>query len=114
LYVTEPTADQPAAVERAVTLAENNQSKLAIIDVYAPVAGDYRPDTTDYRRKALESQITPYWKRLEIRLDVMLGPLFLEAVRAALRNRHDLVIKTAEESNFLNDSAHEQLGRRCL
>jgi nucleotide-binding universal stress UspA family protein len=116
LYVTEPTMDQSAAVERAVTLAENNQSKLTIIDVFPPVAEDYRADTADYRQKALDSLIAPYRKRLEIRLDVMMGPLFLEVVRAVLRNGHDLVIKTAEDPDFLKrlfGSNDMHLLRKC-
>jgi len=116
LYVNEPTVDQSSAVERAVTLAETNQSKLTIIDVFPPVAEDYRIDTTDYRQKALESLIAPYRKRLEIRLDVMMGTLFLEVVRAVLRNGHDLVIKTAEDPDFLKrlfGSNDMHLLRKC-
>jgi universal stress protein E len=116
LYVTEPTVDQSSAVERAVTLAENNQSKLTVIDVIAPVAEDYRADTTDYHKKALESLIAPYRKRLEIRLDVMMGTPFLEVVRAVLRNEHDLVIKTAEDPDFLKrlfGSNDMHLLRKC-
>lgn len=116
LYVNEPTVDQSSAVERAVTLAETNQSKLTIIDVFPPVAEDYRADTTDYRQKALESLIAPYRKRLEIRLDVMMGTLFLEVVRAVLRNGHDLVIKTAEDPDFLKrlfGSNDMHLLRKC-
>jgi len=116
LYVNEPTVDQSSAVERAMTLAETNQSKLTIIDVFPPVAEDYRADTTDYRQKALESLIAPYRKRLEIRLDVMMGTLFLEVVRAVLRNGHDLVIKTAEDPDFLKrlfGSNDMHLLRKC-
>lgn len=116
LYVTEPTVGQSAAVERAVTLAETNQSKLTIIDVFPPVAEDYRADATDHHRKALESLISPYRKRLEIRLDLMMGTLFLEVVRAVLRNGHDLVIKTAEDPDFLKrlfGSNDMHLLRKC-
>ena len=97
LYVTEPTVGQSAAVERAVTLAETNQSKLTIIDVFPPVAEDYRADATDHHRKALESLISPYRKRLEIRLDLMMGTLFLEVVRAVLRNGLALMGVSAPE-----------------
>ncbi|RPI71560.1 MAG: universal stress protein [Geobacteraceae bacterium] len=116
LYVAEPTVDQSAAVERAVTLAENNQSKLTIIDVFPPVADDYRANTMDYHKNTLESVIAPYRKRLEIRLDVMMGTPFLEVVRAVLRNEHDLVIKTAENPDFLKrlfGSNDMHLLRKC-
>jgi universal stress protein E len=116
LYVAEPTVDQSAAVERAVTLAENNQSKLTIIDVFPPVAEDYRANTMDYHKNTLESVIAPYRKRLEIRLDVMMGTSFLEVVRAVLRNEHDLVIKTAENPDFLKrlfGSNDMHLLRKC-
>lgn len=101
LYVTEPTVDPSAGVARAVTLAETNRSKLTIIDVFPPVAEDYRAVTADHHPKALESLIAPYQKRLEIRLDVMVGTSFSEVVRTVLRNEHDLVIKTAEAPDFL-------------
>lgn len=116
LYVTEPAVDQSSAVERAITLAENNQSKLTIIDVFPPVAEEYRADTADYHQKALESLIAPFQKRLEIRLDVMMGRPFLEVVRAVLRNGHDLVIKTAEDPDFLRrlfGSNDMHLLRKC-
>ena len=116
LYVTEPAVDQSSAVERAITLAENNQSKLTIIDVFPPVAEDYRADTAEHRQKALESLIAPYREHLEIRLDVMMGTLFLEVVRAVLRNGHDLVIKTAEDPDFLRrlfGSNDMHLLRKC-
>jgi universal stress protein E len=116
LFATEPTVDQSAAVERAVTLAETNQSKLTIIDVFPPIAEDYRADTTDYRKNALESLIAPCRKRLEIRLDVMMGTPYLEVVRAVLRNDHDLVIKTAEDPDVLKrlfGSNDMHLLRKC-
>jgi universal stress protein E len=53
---------------------------------------------------------------LEIRLDVMMGTLFLEVVRAVLRNGYDLVIKTAEDTDFLKrlfGSNNMHLVRKC-
>jgi nucleotide-binding universal stress UspA family protein len=116
LYVTEETADQASAVERAVSLAENNQAQLTIIDVIPPVADEYRADTVTDRMKALEALVEPYHNRLKIQIDVLIGTTFLEVIRAVLRNAHDLVIKAAQNLDLLkrlfgSDDMH--LLRKC-
>jgi nucleotide-binding universal stress UspA family protein len=70
LYVTEGTVDQASAIERAVSLAESNQSKLTIIDVIPPVAEDYREDTMTCHMSVLESLIEPHRNRLKIDFDI--------------------------------------------
>ncbi len=116
LYVTEATVDQASAVARAVSLAENNQAKLTIIDVFPPVTGDLQAGITAKHMQALEFLIEPYRQRLKIQLDVLSGPVFIEVIRAVLRNAHDLVIKAAQNPDFLkrlfgSDDMH--LLRKC-
>lgn len=116
LFVTEAAVDQASAVARAVSLAENNQAELTIIDVISPVANDYRADIMAYHIKAMESLIEPYKNRLKIRLDMLMGTAFIEVIRAVLRNSHDLVIKAPENPDFMkrlfgSDDMH--LLRKC-
>jgi len=116
LYVTEATADQASSVARAVSLAENNQADLTVISVMPPVADDYRADAITYHMQELESLIEPYRNRANIQLDVLTGTVFLEVIRAVLRNSHDLVIKAVENPDFLkrlfgSDDMH--LLRKC-
>lgn len=116
LYVTEESVDQVSAVARAVSLAENNQAKLTVIDVISPVADDYRSETVKYHTQKLETLIKPHINRIEIQIDVLEGISFLEIIRAVIRNSYDLVIKAAENSDFLkklfgNNDMH--LLRKC-
>lgn len=117
LYVSEPTVDQNSAVARAVSLAEKNISELAIIDVLPPLSdGDKAAKALQHRREVLDSLIAPYRHRLKINLEVRMGTVFLEVIRAVLQNFHDLVIKAAESPGFLkrlfgSDDMH--LLRKC-
>ncbi len=116
LYVTEESADQVSAVARAVSLAENNHARLTVIDVISPVADAYRSDTVNHHTQKLESLIMPYRNRLKIQVDVLEGTTFLEVIRAVLRDGYDLVVKPAENPDFLkrlfgSDDMH--LLRKC-
>ncbi|MDQ7783026.1 MAG: universal stress protein [Desulfomonilaceae bacterium] len=116
LYVSEATVDQASAVARAVTLAENNQADLTVVDVVPHGGDDVAADLTTSRRQALESLIEPHRHRLEIPTHVLAGTAFLEVIRAVLRNDHDLVIKAEEPPDSLDmmfgsDDMH--LLRRC-
>jgi len=116
LYVTEESVDQVSAVARAVSLAENNQAKLTVIDVISPVADDYRSETEKYHTQKLETLIKPHINRIEIQIDVLEGISFLEIIRAVIRNSYDLVIKAAENSDFLKKlfgSNDMHLLRKC-
>jgi hypothetical protein len=66
--------------------------------------------------QALKSLIKPYQHRLKNQLDILMGTTFLEVIRVVLRNSHDLVIKIAENPNYLkrlfgSDDMH--LLRKC-
>ena len=102
LYVSESTVDQVSAFARAVSLAERNHSALAVIDILPPLSdGDKAAKALQHRRDTLDSLIEPYRPRLKISLEVRMGTVFLETIRAVLQNAHDLVIKAAESPGFL-------------
>lgn len=116
LYVNEASVDQASALARAVSLAENNHAGLTVIEVVPAVTLEYREETMAHQLKTLEAVVAPYRQRVPIRLEVRPGKLFLEVIRAVLQNSHDLVIKAAEDPDFLtrlfgSDDMH--LLRKC-
>lgn len=116
LYVSEANADQASAVARSVSLAENNQATLTILEVIPLVAEDYRTEAIAIQRNALEPLIEPYRHRMEIQLEVLVGTTFLEVIRTVMTHAHDLVIKAAEDPGFMrrvfgSDDMH--LLRKC-
>ncbi|MBN1614478.1 MAG: universal stress protein [Deltaproteobacteria bacterium] len=130
LYLHEPTVDQASAVARAVSLAENNQADLTIVDVIptqvvtadiglppgGPTSDELRAAVESDHRTILESMVQPFRERLQIRLDVLMGKTYLEAIRAVLKNGYDLLIKPAENPSWTNrlfgsDDLH--LLRKC-
>ncbi len=130
LYVNEPSVDQESTIARAVSLAVNNQADLTVIDVIptqfvtpvidlppgGPAAKDLRAAVESDHRKALEAMVQSCKDRLQIRLDVLVGKPFLEAIRAVLRNGYDLLIKPAENpawTNRLFGSDDMHLLRKC-
>ena len=81
-----------------------------------PISVDLQSAMKADRIQALESFTNPYEKRVKIRLDVLMGTGFLQIIRTVLRNGHDLVIKPAENPDFIerlfgSDDMH--LLRKC-
>ncbi len=128
LYVSESSVAQETSIARAVSLAENNQADLTVIDVVpvitagigmppgGPISSELQAAMVSERRNELESLVEPYKTRLNIRLDILVGKTFLEAIRAVLRNKYDLLIKPAENPDFIErlfGSDDMQLLRNC-
>ena len=116
LYVMEENGDQQSAIARTASLAEKNQAKLTVIDVMRPLMGDYMKEIIQMHNEFLTSLIKPFSKRLEIQHKVIMGVAFLEVIREVLRNKHDLVIKPAENPDFLKrlfGSTDIHLLRKC-
>lgn len=128
LCIVTPSDSCKATLERAVSLAENNLARLTVVDVMPRVtagvgsadgesiSADLQAGMKSDRFQSLESFTEPYRQRLHIQLDVLTGTGFLEIIRAVLRNGHDLVIKPAENPNFMerlfgSDDMH--LLRKC-
>lgn len=128
LYVYEQSVAQEATMARAVSLAQNNQASLNVIDVIpevgggigmppgGPVSTDLKKFRIEERLRVLEALTVPYRDRLPVNLDVIVGKTFIEVIRAVLRNDHDLVIKPAENPEWLDrlfgsDDMH--LLRKC-
>lgn len=127
LCVVEQASDA-TALERAVSLAENNQASLTVARVIPPLATDLRlpeggPTSSALREwsnaehlAALESVARPYGSRVGLGLRLLQGTAFLEIIRAVLADGYDLVIKAAEDPPYLRrlfgaDDMH--LLRKC-
>ncbi|SFE37204.1 universal stress protein [Nitrosomonas sp. Nm166] len=115
-------------LERAISLSENNQAQLTVVGVIPRVTGGLiMTDGTAISADLQAAMITeclqvlqcftePYQQRLYIQHEVLIGTGFLEIIRTVLRNGHDLLIKPAENPNFVDrlfgsDDMH--LLRKC-
>lgn len=100
-----------AALSRATALAKVNKARLTVLDVIdklpefagAPFGAsiaeerDLERRFLDERQALLDRMITSIRQDgLEVAASVRLGPVFLEIIRAVLRDGHDLVILTAD------------------
>jgi len=116
------------ALERAVTLAENNQASLMVVDVAdritdgigmpggGPISAALQTTLVNTHAEALETLVNPYRKRIEIQTKVLIGEPFLEIIREVLRNGRDLVIKVPESQDWLDrlfGSEDMHLLRKC-
>lgn len=128
LCVVETGESCKPALERAVTLAENNQASLTVIDVVervptgiempeeGPFAADLQTAMVSAHGKDLEALVDPYRTRIEIQTKVLKGTPFLEIIREVLRNGRDLVIKIPETQVWLDrlfGSEDMHLLRKC-
>lgn len=128
LCVVEIGGGGKSALERAVSLAENNQANLTVVEIAEHVAADIEmPEggvivadlqsaMVTARAQDLEALVDPYRKRIGIKAKVLTGTSFLEIVREVLRGGHDLVIKSPETTDwfgrvFGSDDMH--LLRKC-
>jgi universal stress protein E len=109
LYVSESNVNQHLSLQRAVTLAEANQAQLTIIEVIPRLSMSVMREEGDTLDKLIFAQhqdylqalISPYSSRLTINTIFVVGTTFLEVIRAVLRHSYDLVIKPAENPDFL-------------
>lgn len=128
LYVVEAGDASKVALERAVTLAENNQASLTVVRVAdrltagigmpegGPISADLQEALVNALAQGLETLVDPYRARIGIETRVLSGTPFLQIVRHVLRHEHDLVIKIPENPEWLDrlfGSDDIQLMRMC-
>jgi universal stress protein E len=116
LYVAEESVNQTSAVARAVSLAETHHAELTIIDVIPSTLSEYQTEVMASRMTTLEALAAPFQHRLHIHLKVAMGTVFLEVIRAVLRDSYDLVMKIAEDPDSLKrlfGSIDMHLLRKC-
>ena len=128
LCVVENRQADKHVLERAVTLAENNQASLTVVDVVGhviagigmpeggPISVDLQAALVRTHEQALETLVNPYRARIDIQTRVLTGVPFIEIIREVLRNGRDLVIKTPEHRDWLDrlfGSEDMHLLRKC-
>lgn len=128
LYVAETSVAQGPAMARAASLAENNQANLTVIDVVPLITADFgvppgglippqlQSAMVSARQKELDSLVAPYTAQSNINIEIFIGTKFLEVIHAVLRHNYDLVIKPAENPDWIerlfgSDDMH--LLRKC-
>lgn len=114
LFVMPHETINEAAFGRAVTLAEQNQAELTLIDVVPPASGyvgtpfgfhtvtDFQSAVVDNQRQKLVAFAEDHAKGIPIKTKVLEGVPFLEIIREVLRNNHDLLVKVAENGDLLD------------
>lgn len=114
LCVVDIREDCTAAIERAVTLAENNQANLTVVDVVdritagigmpegGPISADLQSTMQATHVRELEKLVDPYRQRIPINTNVRNGTRFLEIIHQVLSDGHDLVIKVPEKLVWLD------------
>jgi universal stress protein E len=121
---------EKAALKRAVALAKNNHARLTVVDVIEELPRNLRVLITtmhlaDLQKLAVAERLEELKQRIEpvlakgfkIEAKVLVGSPFLEIIREVLRNKHDLVMKTARGKGGLREmlfgSTATQLMRKC-
>ena len=128
LAVFDPRQPAETVLERAVSLAQNNQAVLTVVAVAprvtagigmpegGPISAELQEAEIANSRQQLENAVAPFRSRIAIDAKVLMGTAFLEIIREVLRHGHDLVIKAPENPAWLNrlfgsDDMH--LLRKC-
>ena len=128
LCVVEPRQSASTVLERAVSLAQNNQATLTVVSVAprvtagigmpdgGPISAELQAAEAADSRQQLENAVAPFRSRITIDAKVLMGTAFLEIIREVLRHGHDLVIKAPEDPAWLDrlfgsDDMH--LLRKC-
>ncbi|HDH00892.1 MAG TPA: universal stress protein [Nitrospirae bacterium] len=121
---------EETALKRAVTLAKNNKAKLKVVEVIEELPremqilitsmhlADLQEVAIAEQSRKLERIIAPIRdKGVQVTAKVLIGTPFLEIIREVLRNKHDLVIKTARGKGGLKEilfgSTAMHLMRKC-
>ena len=95
LLISDREVGNEATIERAVALAKRSQAQLTVAEVMPP--RDLHEPAIQQRREQLQKLISPIQQGGVRATPVILaGKPFLEIIRAVLREKHDLVITTAE------------------
>lgn len=114
LCVVDIREDCTAALERAVTLAENNQASLTVVDVVdrmtagigmpdgGPISAELQSRMVTAHVQELEILVDPYRQQVPIKTKMRSGTRFLEIIRQVLSDGHDLVIKVPEQLAWLD------------
>lgn len=112
LYLLEPEIEQNLALERAVSLAENNQARLTVLQVNEPLrvgllaesrSGARAEEALYHQQLQLAEMLGDYRQRVEINTRICTGTAAAIAIQEAQMNKQDLLIKPARKPIGLLD-----------
>ncbi len=120
------TEDQQALIA-ALQIAEQHQASITLLQVLPALSqlqlmgkrqspAEIEQAYLNFYLHKLQLRAEQYSSQAIIRCKVVIGTGFLETIRAVLRNQHDLVVKTAEPTNWLQrlfGSTDMHLLRKC-
>jgi nucleotide-binding universal stress UspA family protein len=122
LFVAEAEANDPAAFDQAVTLANDNQAQLTVIGIVED-AGTLR--STQLRDAMVEERLEALRALVkanaaasdEVETKVLIGRPFMEVIRDVIRFRRDLVIKSIGAAHSVGQrlfgGTDKKLLRKC-
>lgn len=130
LVVTAGTNKEQVTLKRAVALAKTNQATLTVVEAFEKSPRDMKTLVTSMdlediqdmiikeRLKELNRLISPIKdKGIPISAKVFVGTPFIEIIREVLRNKHDLIMITAEGKSGLRETLFStttmHLMRKC-
>ncbi len=129
LLVHDNTESGQLTLGRAIDLARRNKARLTVIQVISQIPRDYRMLITavtseEIMRLAgkeqtllLEKSVAHFPETSHVECKVTVGREFIEIIKEVLRNKHDLVIKTARgmggRLGMLFGSTAMHLLRKC-
>ena len=128
LCVINPDKDWEVSLNQAIDLAKDNQANLTVINI-APIqrakvglsaAGNISAEVEcqlleEYTNKLIQT-IEPYKEKYKIDAQTLSGISFIEIIQQVLRHQHDLVIKSVESPDWLDQffgSEDMHLLRKC-
>ena len=128
LFIFEPEEDYKPALERAMTLARDNQAQLTLVNVIPMVKGGIGipkqgPDAEELHASMLkayledlENLMAGQGDEIDMHCKVLAGTPFMEIIREVIASEHDLVIKIPDAPEWLDrlfSSDDMHLLRKC-
>ena len=126
VFIIDSELKEIAALERVVSLAENNQAALTVVLIFKnhPVGynkkiqgisiTELEDSIIEKRQAQLESLVAQYRNRLNINICVLTGIPFMAVIREVLRHDRELVIKTEEKENQIDLIIMGTVGRKGI
>ena len=130
LLICDFDVKQQMAVERAISLARQNEAVLTVFTVLRELPADARMASISMSQQAFFKQVFDDYNEqletlsteirqqgVEVKSKIVTGTPFLEIIRQVLRDKHDLVILAAEGKKGLKErlfgSTSMHLMRKC-
>ena len=128
VFVFDPKLGNPDAFDRAISLAKNNQAQLTVVSTLENLPKGYsqrfwkttpaeiEKSLADNLLAQLNDLVAPIRKVIQVSVKVLKGKPFLQIIQEVLRNKMDLVVKTAEDGGITSrffGSTDLELLRNC-